>query len=537
VLVGEAAERRALTAPEGVAREFKRRIGDRTPMLVAGRPHTAHALAARLARWVVDHATEREGGPPDQLAVTHPAGWGEHKKSLLAEALAGVGLGDAVLLTEPEAAAFEYCSVERVETGSTIAVYDLGGGTFDVAVLRKIDDNRFELLGEPSGAERLGGVDFDEAVFEHLREAFADGLRALAPDDEVAMSAAARLRRECTEAKEALSTDTEVTIPVLLPGVQAQARMVRGEFEALIRPALEETVELVRTTIRSAGLAEADLDAVLLIGGSSRIPLVGQLLSQQLGRAVLVDCDPKSTVAQGAARTVVPVQDATAPTSSAVTPPPARPEVEDIPLVLPPPVPRRRLLRPKVLAGASVLAVSGIAALSFITVDVTPNGFTSPSSSPAAQAPPEQAPVPQQNTPVAQQQDPSNPAVQPTKRKTKGGPNIPDKGLTSNTSTTTSALAPGTPTSNSSGTALGNSQGTSSTPQDPPTTQDPPPTTQDPPPTTQDPPPTTQDPPPTTQDPPPTTQDPPPTTQDPPPTTQDPPPTTQDPPPTDPPTT
>ncbi|HEX7303007.1 Hsp70 family protein [Lentzea sp.] len=540
VLVGEAAERRALTVPEGVAREFKRRIGDRTPMLLAGQPHTAHALAARLARWVVDRTAEREGGLPDRLAITHPAGWGEHKKGLLAEALDDEGLGDAVLLSEPEAAAFEYSSIERVEAGSTVAVYDLGGGTFDAAVLRKIDDVRFELLGEPAGVERLGGVDFDDAVFGHLRGAFAEGLGDLVPDDEVAMSAAARLRRECTEAKEALSTDTEVTIPVLLPGVQSQARMTRGEFEALIRPALEDTVELLRSTIRSASLTEADVDAVLLIGGSSRIPLVSQLLSQQLGRAVVVDCDPKSTVAQGAARTVVPVEKATAPVVSSATQPPARPEVENIPLVLPRPEPRRRLLRPKVLVGATVLAVSGIAALSAITVDITPDSLeSSSSSSPAAQAASPQQPQAQpQQSPVAQRQDRSNPTVAQTKRK--AGPNIPDEGLTSNASTATPAPAAGTSTPDSSGTPLGILQSPSNTQQDPTaTTQDPTATTQDPTATTQNPPPATQDPLPTTQDPTPTTQDPPPpteapplTTVGPPATTQDPTPTTQDPPPT-----
>ncbi|SDF42326.1 Hsp70 protein [Lentzea fradiae] len=544
VLVGEAAERRALTDPQAVAREFKRRIGDRTPLLVGGRPHTAHALAARLARWVVDRATEREGGSPDRLAVTHPAGWGEHKKGLFAEALAGVGLGDAVLVPEPAAAAFEYGAAERVEAGRTVAVYDLGGGTFDAAVLRKVDDSRFELLGEPAGAERLGGVDFDEAVFEHVRAMFADGLGDLAPDDEVAMSAAARLRRECTEAKEALSTDTEVTIPVLLPGVQARARMTRGEFEALVRPALEETVELLRGTVRSAGLAEADLDAVLLVGGSSRIPLVSQLLSDQLGRAVVVDCDPKSTVALGAARSVVPVEEAAVPVTAAAEPPP-RPEVADIPLVLTPPERRRKLLRPRVLVGAAVLAAGGIVLAGGLPVAVVPNGLTSPSTAPAAQAPGDQPQTQKQSTPVAQtQQGRPNPVAQPGNRKARGGPNIPDEGLTSNepaapgatttsrTSTTTSQVSARHDTT---GTAQDRSEEPAQDPTEDPA-QDP---TQDP---TQEPPmdtPPVQEPPSVTQEPPPvdpatTTQDPVPTTQDPVPTTTQEPPVTSEEPPADP---
>jgi cell division ATPase FtsA len=418
-------------------------------------------------------------------------------------------------------------------------VYDLGGGTFDAAVVRKVDDTRFELLGEPTGVDRLGGVDFDEAVFEHLRATVAKGLFDLAPDDPVAMSAAARLRRECTEAKEALSTDTEVTIPVLLPSGHTQARMVRGEFEAMIRPALDETVELLRATIRSAGVAESELDAVLLVGGSSRIPLVSQLLSQQLGRAVAVDSDPKSTVAQGAARAVVPVVPGVAPAQQPPdepSSPPARPEVADIPLVVPPPsAARRRVFRPRVLVGAAVLAVSGIVAMGIHTVSDVAS--TSSALAPATQVAAEQpAPVPPALVPVVEQKSSAGrqfpqpgPTTQATNRKAKPDPNTPDAGLPTTDTSTAAPRSTSTPTS----AAEPSSQQSPSTPQAPPsTTQDPLPQTEDPPPTTVDPPPPTQDPPPTTQDPPPTTEEPPPTTQDPPPTTEDPPPTTEDPPPT-----
>ena len=92
VLVGEAAERRGLTEPDRVVRQFKRRIGDDVPLVVGDAVHTAHELAARLGRWVVDKVAEREGGPADAIAVTHPAAWGDHKKDLLAGALRQVGL-------------------------------------------------------------------------------------------------------------------------------------------------------------------------------------------------------------------------------------------------------------------------------------------------------------------------------------------------------------------------------------------------------------------------------------------------------------
>jgi molecular chaperone DnaK len=311
VVVGEAAERRALTDPGRVVREFKRRIGDPTPVVVAGRAWAPEQLSARLVRWVADRVAEREGGPADRIAVTHPASWGAHKKDLLGAALAAHGL-TVTFLAEPQAAALHYAAAERVGVGSTIAVYDLGGGTFDAAVVRKGDPAAaagaagFGLLGRPEGLERLGGIDFDEAVFEHVREGMPDAFDELDDTDPAVLSAVARVRRECTEAKEALSSDTDVSIPVLLPAARGSVRLHRSEFEAMIRPQVEETVAALRGAVNSAGLAPEQLTAVLLVGGSSRIPLVAQLVSEQLGRPVAVDADPKNAIAKGAALAVSP---------------------------------------------------------------------------------------------------------------------------------------------------------------------------------------------------------------------------------------
>ncbi|WP_219413876.1 Hsp70 family protein [Pseudonocardia nigra] len=320
VLVGEAAERRALTDPDRVVRQFKRRIGDPTPVLVAGRAWAPEELSARLVRWVVNQVAEREGGLADRIAVTHPASWGDHKKDLLGRALAGQGL-TVTFLAEPQAAALHYAAAERVAAGSTIAVYDLGGGTFDAAVVRK-GDAGFGLLGRPEGLERLGGVDFDEAVFEHVREGLPGAFDELDETDPAVLSAVARVRRECTEAKEALSSDTEVSIPVLMPSTRGSVRLHRSEFEAMIRPQVEETVSALRAAVVSAGLMPEQLTTVLLVGGSSRIPLVGQLVSEQLGRPVAVDADPKNAIAKGAALAVSPKPTASWP-GVAVPPVPA----------------------------------------------------------------------------------------------------------------------------------------------------------------------------------------------------------------------
>ncbi|WP_181784894.1 Hsp70 family protein, partial [Pseudonocardia pini] len=188
---------------------------------------------------------------------------------------------------------------ERLHPGATVAVYDLGGGTFDAAVVQR-DASGFSLLGRPEGLEFLGGVDFDQAVFDHVAEGAPEAFAGLDESDPEVLAAVARLRRECAEAKEALSADTEVTVPVLLPGFRGSVRLHRSEFEREIRASVEETVKALRRAVESAGVTPEALAGVLLVGGSSRIPLVPQLVSQELGRPVAVDTEPKIAVAKGA---------------------------------------------------------------------------------------------------------------------------------------------------------------------------------------------------------------------------------------------
>ncbi|MBE4718906.1 Hsp70 family protein [Pseudarthrobacter sp. AB1] len=301
VLVGEAAERRGLDFPERVVREFKRRVGDEVPIAVGTLQLPAQDVFATMARWVADRAEEREGAPPSAIILSHPASWGAHRTQLILAALAAKGLEHVMLVSEPEAAALHYAAQVRVEDGSTIAVYDLGGGTFDTAVLRKADSGQFELLGRPVGIEGLGGADFDASVMQHVAAHAGQGLAGLDPAEPGALAALARLRRECVEAKEALSADSEASIPVLLPGIQQQVRLVRAEFEAMISELIRETLDALGRHLQDLGLTPEDLSAVLLIGGSSRIPLVAQLISEELDRPIAVDADPKSAICLGAA--------------------------------------------------------------------------------------------------------------------------------------------------------------------------------------------------------------------------------------------
>ncbi|MEV8505087.1 Hsp70 family protein [Actinoplanes sp. NPDC051475] len=300
-LTGDAAHRRGLSEPQRVAREFKRRLGDTTPILLGGVPQSAEALMSRLLKWVVDEVTRREGGRPAAICVSHPANWGPYKMDLFRQATRMADLDLPVTYTtEPEAAAVNYTQQQRVEPGTVVAVYDLGGGTFDAAVLRKTATG-FEVMGQPEGIERLGGIDFDAAVFSHVRTALDGKLEELDEDDPAVINAVARLRDECVQAKEALSSDTDTTIPVLLPTMSTEVRLTRAEFEAMVRPALHGSVEALQRALRSAECTPDQVHSVLLVGGSSRMPIVAQLVGSELGRPVVVDAHPKHSVALGAA--------------------------------------------------------------------------------------------------------------------------------------------------------------------------------------------------------------------------------------------
>ncbi|HEX9889350.1 MAG TPA: Hsp70 family protein [Nitriliruptorales bacterium] len=301
VLVGEAAERRALTEPTRTAREFKRRLGDPTPLLLGGTPYGAESLMGHLLRWIVEKVSEQQGAAPDGIVLSHPANWGPYKLDLLTEAVRQADVGDVSFITEPEAAAIHYAQEERLEPGDVVAVYDFGGGTFDAAVLRRTDDG-FDLIGTPEGMERIGGIDFDQAVFAHVDLAVGGSVRELDTTDASAAAAAvSRLREECQSAKEALSQDTDVDIPILLPSLSTEVRLTRPEFEQMIRPRIAETVSALQRAVRSAGLEMDQVSKILLVGGSSRIPLVAQLVREATGRPIALDAHPKHTIAIGAA--------------------------------------------------------------------------------------------------------------------------------------------------------------------------------------------------------------------------------------------
>ncbi len=338
VLIGDAAERRALTEPSRLAREFKRRLGDPTPLILGGVPVGAEVLMGHILAHVVERVTEREGARPTAIAVSHPASWGEFKLDLLRDAVRRADITDAVLVPEPVAAARYYSSLERIAPSDVVAVYDLGGGTFDASVVRA-DGAQLVVLGQPEGLERLGGIDFDAAVVAHVDEVLGGALQELDPSDPTTAQVMGRLRDECRAAKEALSEDTDILIHVALPSMTTEVRLTRHEFEAMIRPRIDDTIDALERAIRSAGLTTDQISRVLLVGGSSAVPLVRQLLRERLGRPVSADADPNTAIAQGAAAVASESTQVTAAAPSPATPTPKRPAITIVPPDPGPPAP------------------------------------------------------------------------------------------------------------------------------------------------------------------------------------------------------
>lgn len=299
IVVGDAAERLALVAPGSIAREFKRRIGDPTPLIVNSAPWSAEALTGRLLAHVLDHIKTAEGEPPGHITITHPANWHEYKLDHFRQALMLAGCEDAQLVPEPVAAAHHYAAQGRISPGQRLAVFDFGGGTFDTAIVHATSHRIFDLVGRPKGLERLGGVDLDYALFTHVLDVAEIDLDSL-DDTQANRQAVGRLRSDCRDAKEYLSVDTSTAIPIMLPSPHTEVRINRTEFEDMIRQRLTDATKVMAATIAEAGLDTTDIDGVVLVGGTSRIPIVSQVIGEQLQLPVFADAHPKHSIAAGA---------------------------------------------------------------------------------------------------------------------------------------------------------------------------------------------------------------------------------------------
>lgn len=299
VLIGEAAHRRATASPERVLRGCTRRVGDSVPMMVGDDDISGEDVYAMLVAWVVDTVTGREGAAPDRIVLTHPADWRGHRTSLVRHALASAGLADVQLMSEHEAAAAHLDQHDPVAVGSVVATYDFGGTRFGAALMKKNEHGTFEQLSRIVEPELLGGADVDQLVFAEVAAHLGDSMQAISQDDPGSMASLARLRQDCREVKETLSSDSEATIAASMPGAQ-QVRLTRAEFEDIISPLVTRTVQALRALMDNA--VPVTVQFIGLAGGSSRIPLVAQQLSAEFGLPIRIATDPSATAAAGAAR-------------------------------------------------------------------------------------------------------------------------------------------------------------------------------------------------------------------------------------------
>lgn len=414
ILVGTAAERRAISDPGGVAREFKRRFGDPQPLILSGTPVAANDLMVEVASALVAIATQQLGEAPESLVVCHPANWGSYKLGLLSDTLNNSALPPHTLISEPEAAAIHYASQERVGDGEVIAVYDLGGGTFDAVVLRKTtsDASGWQVLGEPRGIERLGGIDFDLAVLTHVIGVLDLDLDSFDSDDAANQAAMTRFRDECREAKHALSSDVSATVPVLLPGYNETVRITRREFEQLIDPALGRTIDTLEVAVSTTGLEMPSIDRILLVGGSTRVPLVAARLSAITNRPIKSDAHPKHAMALGAAALATAASTETEITAPPITPAagipkaaPSHSELYSLPHIDEQPLPEFMKGRPADSRGSDAppsAPSSSPAAPQAPAAPATPKPLDPPPAVPAAPAPIPSTPVaPAAPAPVA----------------------------------------------------------------------------------------------------------------------------------------
>ncbi|MBM9468649.1 Hsp70 family protein [Nakamurella leprariae] len=314
LVVGTEADRRAAIDPLAYEPTPKRLIGQGAVELGGARVSDVDLVAAVLSTVAAEADRQCLGIVAGPVVLTHPARWAADRRAVLAAAATRAGLSSPHLVPEPVAAAAHHGALgvaDRFRAGehssrpAVYCVYDLGGGTFDVAVVTD-EDGTVELAGPPGGVDPLGGVDFDRLLFDHvgrrLAERDPDGWSRLAdPTDHRQRADRRALLAEVRAAKEHLSVTQSAA--VFAPGIDpaaAEIMLTRVELEALLAPSLDRTVEAVEDTLRAARLEPAELTALVLTGGSSRIPAVADLLWRRLGVAPMTQDDPKLVVALGA---------------------------------------------------------------------------------------------------------------------------------------------------------------------------------------------------------------------------------------------
>lgn len=300
ILVGQVAKDAAATTPDRVVMFVKRQMGNPHWYFPhGGRRYAASDVSAIILRKLKQDAERNLNRSLLYAVITVPAYFDDDRRRATKAAgeLAGFKVLD--LLNEPTAAAIAF-GVDRSSHPETVMIYDLGGGTFDVTIMR-VEGKNIRIIGT-DGDHQLGGKDFDDAIMGFAVRAFQTEHRLdSAADPTLDPVVAGELRAQAEKAKRELSKRNKTLFNLRAQGKTSRIEITREKFEELIKPKLETTLTLVRSTLRAAALQPQDIDRVLLIGGSSRIPAVARILEHFFGKEPDTSVNPDEAVAWGAA--------------------------------------------------------------------------------------------------------------------------------------------------------------------------------------------------------------------------------------------